>query len=73
MIKVSDSIEFSVALVVTSPGSLAVAEAGGGGGGATTFVCMSPASADRESTKSSVVAAQSCLSFSINVAPERQG
>lgn len=34
---------------------------------------MVPANADRDNTKSKVVAAQSCLSFLIKVSPEKAG
>ena len=58
--KVFVSVGFSVESVVMCPGSVVVAASGGGGGGSTTFVCMFPARADKDSTQSSVVAAQSC-------------
>jgi len=57
--KVSDSTGLCVPLVVISSGSV-VADAGGGGGGAATpQIVISPALADRDSTKSNVTAAQS--------------
>ena len=63
--KVFASFESVAVSVLLSSDSVVVADSGGGGGGFTTFVCMFPAKADRDSTKSSIVAAQSCWSFFI--------
>ena len=73
VIKVSDSSGLCVPSIVLPAGSVAIADAGGGGGGGMASVCMFPASAGRDSTKSRVATAQSCWSFCINVSPEKAG
>ena len=63
--KVFASFESVAVSVLLNPEFVVVTDSGGGGGGSTTFVCMFPARADKDSTQSSVVAAQSCWSFFI--------
>lgn len=70
VIRLPASTGFCVPSFVSALGSVAVADAGGGGGSSTAFVCMVPAKADRDSTKSKIVAAQSRRNFFINVSPE---
>ena len=65
VIKLPDSIAFSVPPVEISPGSVVVADAGGGGGGGIASVCIWPAIAGIDNAMSSAVAAQSTRSFFI--------
>lgn len=71
VIKDSDSTSFcvgsAVAPVVPSLGCVDIADACGGGGGETTFVLISPASAEVDSTVNNVIAAQSSRIFVIDI------
>ena len=70
----SDSSGLCIPSVVTTSGSVAVAEAGGGGGGgATPQVVISPARADMDSTTSNVTAIHSFRTWFISFSPEVGG